>query len=116
MRCSGRTVLSRDSRPGVAVFDLVLVLDQDQVRVRTLTRRPAGLAPTQRLTSQQTVHLELCSVDSFSTVIVNVETCSDCGKRILLCIPFLISIIIFLMQFRFSPFFICQLFYSVPKL
>ena len=26
-----------------------------------------------------------------STVIVNVETCSDCGKRILLCIPFLIS-------------------------
>ena len=72
MRGSGRTVLrisSTDSRPGVAVFDLVLVLDAGNwyAYVRTLTRlrRPAGLAPTQRLTSQQTVHLELCSVDSF---------------------------------------------------
>ena len=87
MRCSGRTVLSRDSRPGVAVFDLVLVLDQDQVRVRTLTRRPAGLGPTQRLTSQQTVHRarssSLFTVFSrhLSIVIVNVESCSDCGNE-----------------------------------
>ena len=42
MRCSRRTVLSRDSRPGVAVFDLVLVLDQAGSGTRTYVDKAAG--------------------------------------------------------------------------
>ena len=120
MRCSGRTVLSRDSRPGVAVFDLVLVLDQDQVRVRTLTRRPAGRpGPHAALnlaanssSSAQFISAHLMVSRHLSIVIVNVESCSDCGKRILLCIPFLISNHLPYAVW-IQSFFICQLFYSV---
>ena len=71
MRGSGRTVLrisSTDSRPARPAGRGCIRPHARASRyayVRTLTRRPAGLGPTQRLTSQQTVHLELCSVDSF---------------------------------------------------
>ena len=73
MRCSRRTVLSRDSRPGVAVFDLVLVLDQAGSGTRTYVDKAAGRpGPHAALnlaanssSSAQFISAHLSSVDIF---------------------------------------------------
>ena len=98
MRGSGRTVLrisSTDSRPARAAGRGCIRPHARASRyayVRTLTRRPAGRpGPHAALNLAANSSSRALFSRQLSTVIVNVETCSDCGKRILLCIPFLIS-------------------------